>query len=106
MIIRNCSLIRGSYSPGPGGGCAEQGRGDLPGLGAGRDTQVGEPGFQQAQRAADGLGAARCGLQPHDLLVQELVVGVVAERGLQGSQGLVGVAGLPGSLPVPSDAVR
>jgi hypothetical protein len=72
---------------------AEQRCGDVPGLGAGRDAEVGQPGLQQAEGPADGLGVARCGLQPHDLLVQVLVVGVVAERGLQGSQGLAGVAG-------------
>ena len=53
-----------------------------------------EPRFQQGQGAADGLGAARCGLQPHDPHVQVLVVGVVGQGRLQGGQGLVGVGGL------------
>ncbi len=80
MIIRNCSRIRGSYTEVGRHGCAEQGRGELAGLGAGGDAEVGEAGFQQAEGSPDGVGVAGVGLQPHDPLVEELVVGVVARR--------------------------
>ena len=75
-------------------GHAEERGGGLAGLGAGCDAEFGEPGFQQAQGAADRVGPARCGLQPHDPLVEVFVEGVVAERGFQRGQRLVGVGGL------------
>ena len=72
----------------------EQRGGGLPGLGAGHQAEVGEFRLQQAQGAADGLGAARCGLQPHDPHVQVLVVGVVGKGRLQRGQRLVRVGRL------------
>jgi hypothetical protein len=93
MIIRNCSLILGTYSGVRRAAAAQQRGGDLAYLGSRGDAEVGEPGFQQGEGPADRFRAARCCLEPHDALVEELVVGVVGERGFEGGEGLVGVAG-------------
>ena len=74
-------------------GYAEEGGGGLAGLGGGGEAEFGEPGFQQAQGAADRVGAAGGGLDPHDALVEVFVVGVVAERGVQRGESLVGFGG-------------
>ena len=72
--------------PGSGGGLA--------GGGGWGEAEFGEPGLQQGQGAADGVGPAEAGLDVHDLLVEGLVVGVVGQGGLQGGEGLLGAGGL------------
>ncbi len=69
----------------------EQGGGQGSGLWAGSDAELAKPDLEKAEGAADGVGPSGGTLEPHDLLVDEFVVGVVAERGLQGREGLLGV---------------
>jgi len=68
---------------------AEESFGGVVGL----DVQLGEPALEPAVGAAHGVGTAEARLQPHDPLVQLLVVGVPAGGGLQGGERAVTVAG-------------
>ena len=75
------------------GGASLQAAGEVDGVRVGLTVGLGEPGGEQREGAGDGVGPPQPALQPHDVAVDHLVVGVEGPGDLEEVKGALRIVG-------------